>query len=169
MISATPPVNTVNMTAIQTHKEDNTPDTKDSQPRRRPARRQRNGGLGGSLNLGSSATSGTSMASSRRAQDAAMKSSFTADRRAGLASTHGRLSQSFIEQSGEGLDDDTLNEILKGFDDEEEDKKEESDAVGEMKSMQKPARGGRRSMLQSIESQKSMHFNVQDDSDSDSD
>jgi hypothetical protein len=78
------------------------------------------------------------------------------------------LSQSFIEQSGEGLDQDMIDEILKGFSDEADgDKKEEGDAVGGMKKVERPVRGGRRSMLQSIESQKSMHFNVQDDSDDD--
>lgn len=137
-------------------------------PSRRPARRERKP-LSGSLNLGSSVTS---PALTRRAQDASLKSSFanSHDRRAGLAATKGRLSQSFIEQSGGGLDEDVMAEILKGFDDE---KGEEEDGVGEIKVMQKPKRVGmnnRRNMLQSIESQKSMHFNAMDlDNDDDDD
>lgn len=131
-------------------------------PSRRPARRERKP-LSGSLNLGSSVTS---PALTRRAQDASLKSSFanSHDRRAGLAATKGRLSQSFIEQSGGGLDEDVMAEILKGFDDDDE-KGEEGNGVEEIKVMQKPKRVGtnnRRNMLQSIESQKSMHFNAMD-------
>lgn len=67
--------------------------------------------------------------------------------------------------NGTGLDKDMMDEILKGFDDEEEDKKEESDALGAIKSMGAKHGINRRSMLQSIESQKSMHFKLQDDDD----
>jgi len=87
-----------------------------------------------------------------------------------LAATRGRLSRSFIEQSGEGLDQDTISDILKGFDSDEEDKKEASDKVAEMEPTNKPMKESRRNMLQSIESQKSMHFNLQNGScDSDED
>jgi hypothetical protein len=149
-----------NMTADSQKSDPMEVDTKpisdDSAPSRRTSRRTRNA-LSGSLNLGSSMNS--SATNSRRAQDAAMKSSFSSsiDRRAGLAATHSRLSQSFIDQSGEGLDDDTINEILKGFSDEKDDDDDEA------------REKGRGDGLASIESQKSMHFHVRDDSDSDDD
>ncbi|KAL3804034.1 hypothetical protein HJC23_006425 [Cyclotella cryptica] len=124
---------------------------------RRPTRR--NIGLSSSLNAGT-------VLSPRRTHDAALKSSFTSDndRRAGLAGTHGRLSQSFIEMSGEGLDRETIDDILKDLDDEDVCKKDES-VSGEIKRTG-PRHGlsiDRRPLLRSIESQKSMHFSVQDD------
>ena len=148
-------------------------------PRRRPARRQNRNGLGGSLSMGSSVTSGSSKVSQRRAASTDFKASFsnTVDKRATFSLDGKRLSQSMIDQSGQGLDQSTIDDILNGFEDDLDagsfeggagKEKEESDNVGEMKPMAKPKRGGRRSMLASIESQKSMHFN-KDDCDSDSD
>ncbi|KAL7503677.1 hypothetical protein ACHAXN_001424 [Cyclotella atomus] len=169
MIAA--PFHNTKMTASPQESEEPT-DTKPEPSARRTSRRTRNTALSSSLNLGSS------MTSSRRAQDANLKSSFSSsiDRRAGLAATKGRLSQSFIDQSGEGLDDDTINEILKGFSDDKEDddarrveKEESQDGMSEMKAVQRKDSGGRRCMLASIESQKSMHFNVRDESGSDDD
>ena len=165
-----------NMPAVE-HTENN--EKPSDPPRRRPARRQNRNGLGGSLNLGSSVTSGSSKVSERRATSIDLKSSFanSVDRRGEFAIDGKRLSQSFIDQSGKGLDQSTINDILNGFEDDLATgsfeggvgkEKEESDNVGEMKPMAKPKRGGRRNMLASIESQKSMHFN-NDDCDSDSD
>jgi hypothetical protein len=161
MIAAPLSVNTSNMTAEQTSKEEASTDAKDClEPPRRRVARSRNNNLSLSLNAGTAR-------SARRSEDATLKSSFNSstDRRAGLAGTHGRLSQSFIDMNGTGLDKDMMDEILKGFDDEEEDKKDESDALGAIKSMGAKHGINRRSMLQSIESQKSMHFKLQDDDD----
>jgi len=70
--------------------------------RRRPSRRPRGGSMSHSL-----------------------ANSLNRDRRSGLAGTEGRLSQSFLDTKG--LGEETIGDILKGFEDDDEDEKSGTD------------------------------------------
>lgn len=81
------------------------------------------------------------------------------------------------------MDDDTIKDILKGFEDggahveydgEQDEEEKGGSGVTDNNPLKRPMsvtkpmrggvrRGGRRNMLESIESQKSMHFNFDDD------
>ena len=71
--------------------------TKERNQRRRPSRRPRGGSMSHSL-----------------------ANSLNRDRRSGLAGTEGRLSQSFLDTKG--LGEETIGDILKGFEDDDEEK-----------------------------------------------
>ena len=71
--------------------------TERTERRRRPSRRPRGGSMSHSL-----------------------ANSLNRDRRSGLAGTEGRLSQSFLDTKG--LGEETIGDILKGFEDDDEDK-----------------------------------------------
>lgn len=76
--------------------------TERTERRRRPSRRPRGGSMSHSL-----------------------ANSLNRDRRSGLAGTEGRLSQSFLDTKG--LGEETIGDILKGFEDDDEDEKSGTD------------------------------------------